>query len=315
MCDSNPAISVIVPVYNEEKFLRNCLNSIAGQTMRDFEVIVVNDGSTDNSLNIMKEFKDKYTNFIIINKENSGTSGARNQALKYARGDYIAFVDSDDYIEPEFLKRLYSFAKKTDSDIACCGYYTYIPEKNKHIRKPFCLKTGVYSSEKILNSLIKDVRMHFYMWNKLWKRKLFEDHNITFPDMCFEDIPVSMNLFYFADKIAVINEEYYNYTRHENSIVSNMDVQKLNDYIKAFACIRNFLEKNNDFDNYKFSFLWYGYRTIITNFKLVYKVCTRNKDFKGLIPKLISLNSNVLNCMKSDFTCFNSTDDFPDSIR
>ena len=311
---SNPAISVIVPVYNAEKFLINCLNSIVGQTMRDFEVIVVNDGSTDDSLSIMKEFQDKYTNFIIVDKENSGAAGARNYALKYARGDYLAFVDSDDYIEPEFLEKLYSFAKKSESDIVCCGYYTYIPEKNKSIRQPFCLKTGVYSNKKILKSLIKDVRMHFYMWNKLWKRELFEKYNIIFPDMCFEDIPVSMSLFYFANKIAVINEEYYNYTRHENSIVSSMDTQKLNDYIRAFACMRNFLERNNDYDAYKFSFLLYGYRTIITNFKLVYKVCAENKDFKRMFPKLINLNSNVLNCMKNEFKCFDDANEFPDSI-
>lgn len=311
---SNPAISVIVPVYNEERFLRNCLNSIAGQTMRDFEVIVVNDGSTDASLSIMKEFQDKYTNFIIIDEENSGVAGARNHALKYARGDYLAFVDSDDYIEPEFLEKLYLFAKKSDADIVCCGYYIYIPEKNRRIKKPFCLKTGVYSKKKLLNSLIKDVRMHFYMWNKLWKRDLFKNHNIIFPDMCFEDIPVSMSLFYFANKIAVINKEYYNYTRHEDSIVSNIDTQKLNDYIRAYACMRNFLEKNNDYDDYKYSFLLYGYRTIITNFKLVYKVCAENKDFKGLFPKLINLNSNVLNCMKNEFVCFDDADEFPDSI-
>lgn len=312
---SNPAISVIVPVYNEERFLRNCLNSIAGQTMRDFEVIIVNDGSTDSSLSIIEEFKRENSNFLIINQKNSGVACARNHALKYARGKYIAFVDSDDYIEPEFLEKLYTVAKSSGSDIVCCGYYTYLPEKKKKIKKPFCFKTGVYSNKKMLKSLIKDVRTHFYMWNKLWKHDLFKKNNIIFPDMCFEDMPVSISLFYFANKVAVIKEEYYNYTRHEDSIVSNIDAEKLNDYVRAFACMRNFLEQNNDYNNYKFSFLWYGYRTIITNCKLVYKMCAEKNDFKGMLSKLINLNYNVFSCMQKEFACFGNVSEFPDSIN
>ena len=317
MCKNktSPAISVIVPVYNEEKFIRNCLNSIVNQTMKDFEVIIVNDGSTDFSSNIIEEFKKENSNFIIINQENLGVAEARNQALKYARGDDLAFVDSDDHIEPEFLEKLYLTALSTNADIVCCGFSTYLPEKDKKIRKPFCFKTGVYSNKKMLNSLIKDIRMHFYMWNKLWKKDLFIKNNISFPDMYFEDIPVVMSLFYFANKIAVINKEYYNYTKSDYSIVNNIDEEKLNDYIRSFACMRNFLEKNKDYNNYKLSYLLYGYRTMLINLKLIYKICAQKKDIKGLFKKIRSLNSKVIYCMKDEFACFDNISEFPDSIN
>ncbi len=115
-------VSVIVPIYNVEKYLRKSLDSLANQTINDYEVILVNDGSTDNSQSIIDEYVEKYSVFKGFKKENGGMSSARNFGLKYAKGEYIAFVDSDDFVELNFLEKLYDKAKKDKSDVVICDY-------------------------------------------------------------------------------------------------------------------------------------------------------------------------------------------------
>ncbi len=303
--DINPAISIIIPVYNSSKFLNLCLESILNQTMKNYEVIIVNDGSTDSSIDIIMKFKDKFKCMKILNIENSGTAIARNHGLKQARGEYISFIDSDDHVEPEFLETLYNSSKIYDADVVSCSYSTYIFEKSKKKKKLFCLRTGIYDKQAVLNSLIRDVRMHFYMWNKLWKKDLFIKNNITFPDMCFEDIPVSLKLIYFSKKVYIINKEYYNYTKNENSIVSTMNDSKIDDYVKSLIYIRNFLEKQNDYKNYKISFNLYCLRTIITNFKLVYLLYSNQKNYNLMFSKIKKLNSKIFYAMSDKFKCFN----------
>ncbi|HCR44446.1 MAG TPA: glycosyl transferase family 2, partial [Ruminococcaceae bacterium] len=120
-----PMISVIIPVYNVEKYVGKCLSSLVEQTYRDFEVIAVNDGSTDNSLDILRHFEARYGFIKVINQENRGMSQSRNRALKEARGKYIALVDSDDYVAPTYLEELYSACAENDADISCCYYYLH----------------------------------------------------------------------------------------------------------------------------------------------------------------------------------------------
>ena len=115
-------ISLIIPVYNVEKYLRRTLESVENQTFKNFEVIIVNDGSTDGSLEIIQEFVNKHDNFILVDQENSGVGMARNAGIKVSRGIYIAFLDSDDFLEPNYLKKLYFAAIKTGSDIVCCNF-------------------------------------------------------------------------------------------------------------------------------------------------------------------------------------------------
>ena len=120
-----PIISIIVPVYNTGKYLEKCLESIISQSLTNFEVICIDDGSTDNSYDILTTYKEKYNNFKIIYQENQGVAIARNNGLKYANGDYIIFIDSDDFITNDYLEKLYNESIITNADVVICNFYRY----------------------------------------------------------------------------------------------------------------------------------------------------------------------------------------------
>lgn len=281
-----PKISVIIPVYNSEKYLRKTLESLLNQTMKSFEVIMVNDGSSDSSLDIMNEYREKYIMSRIINIKNSGASAARNIGIEYAQGEYLSFIDSDDFISPIFLERLYDIISKNNADIACCNYYSYYPEKNISIPDIFSMPSGIYKSERIFNSLIKDVRIHYFLWNKLWKRSLFIKSGLRLPNMCFEDIVTVVRLFYISDKIAVDSTPLYYYTKHSDSMVNSMTIQKLNDYIAAFGSIRNFLEINSNYKRYSLSYTLFGCRILFSSVKLILDICIKNNTLDQM-PKIL----------------------------
>ena len=167
-----PKFSIIVPVYNTEKDLKRGLDSSKSQSLKDYEVIIVNDGSNDNSSDIISKYPYK-----VINQENQGPSVARNTGIKESRGEYIGFMDSDDYLEPKFLELLYTAAVDSDADIACCNFNMYYPAKKLKIFMPFTSFPGVYSKTKALRKLILDIGVHYFVWNKLSKRSLFFDNN------------------------------------------------------------------------------------------------------------------------------------------
>lgn len=301
--DVSPLISVIIPVYNSSKYLYKCLDSVAKQTFKDFEVIVIDDGSTDDSSDIINKFVNKYDNFIFKKQENKGAAIARNMGIDIARGKFISFIDSDDFVEKDFLEVMYNKAIENNSDVVCCGFSYYHPNSNKFIKDIFMINSGVYSSNKILSLMIKDFRMHYYMWNKLWKRDLFENNNIRYPQICFEDITTVPKLVYFSNKVTVIKKSYYYYTNNKNSLVHTVNISQLNDYIKSLAMLRCFLEQENIYDKFKLSFMLYSYRTIICNLKSIFVIYKNKKNFKGMFKTIKLANNAVLNCIKKNFVC------------
>ncbi len=260
MSFKNPKISLIIPVYNAERYINQALESVLEQTFTDYEVIMVNDGSTDKSLAILTEYSQKYPNFHLVDQKNKGQGAARNVGVSFATGDYITFLDSDDFLEPNFFEVLYSTAIENNADISGCNFYFYYDKGVKKFSMPFTSKTGVYSSEVALKKLIFDTTFHSFMWNKLFKRELFTKHNIQFYDMYFEDVATCPQLFYYANKVAFINKPLYYYRRHKGSIISSLNAPKINDYIKAIGIIRNFLEEKNVYEIYKTVFKTYAFR-------------------------------------------------------
>ncbi len=286
MAIKKPEISIIVPVYNNEKFLPKMLRSLFNQTFKNFELILINDGSTDSSLSIMRTFQNKFSDCKILDIENGGVSHARNIGIEASCGNYISFVDSDDYVSKRFLEILYSDLIKSNADVSCCNYCLYYPKIKLKIPDFFALSSGIYEPRKILKSLIFDFRIHSFLWNKLWKRSLFVKNNIKFPDTCFEDTAVLPILFYDAKKISVNSAPLYYYTQHSESTVSPgcMNEKKINDYIKSFEKIREFLESKNDYDYYRKSHAFLGYKIILislfVHFEQSYK---KNKQFKTVL--------------------------------
>lgn len=278
---SNPAISLVMPVYNVENFLNKALTSVENQTFKDFEMIIVDDGSSDKSYEIAEEFCSRNPNFKLIKQKNSGPAAARNTGVTHCKGEYIAFMDSDDYLEKNFLEELYNLAKKTGADITCCNFNMYYPNKNLKIYMPFNSLPGVYTKSKALRKLILDISVHYFIWNKLYKKELFLERNIKFDNMYFEDISTSPRLFYFAKTVAFTSKALYNYTMRENSILHSINAKKVNDYIKALGIIKSFLEENNDYEKYSGHVWIYAQRVKFVVYYYIINLHLKALNFKG----------------------------------
>ena len=175
-----PVISVIIPVYNAERYLRECLTSLVNQTFRAYEIIAVNDGSTDGSLAILRHFQKDWPQLRVIDQENGGVSAARNVGMAAARGEYLGFMDADDTVAPNYLERLYRTCVDTGAEISCCYYYYRMDNSDFLWKYPFRCH-GVFNRSEAMTKLLHDTQMQGLMWNKLFQRRLFTENNITFP--------------------------------------------------------------------------------------------------------------------------------------
>ena len=196
-------VTIIVPVYNVEKFIGKCIKSVLNQTYKNFELIIVNDGSPDNSLEICNYYNSLDDRIKIFTKENGGLSSARNYGIEKASGDYICFIDSDDYIEKDFIKNLLETALKSDSDIVICNYNRVFENKSNNAE----IVTDYKISEIDRNKLIRDlliIKEDNYACNKLYKSSLFKTNR--FPEgHNFEDLGTTYKIYLEAKKITKIN--------------------------------------------------------------------------------------------------------------
>lgn len=235
----NPKISVIVPIYKVERYIRRCLDSIKNQTFEDFEVVMINDGTPDNSAHIAEEYTSD-PRFKLYSQPNSGVGAARNRGVALAQGEYITFVDSDDGILPEHLEKLYQAAEESGSDISCCGYRCYSEDWSRGRTSKIYKRSGVYYGESLYGVIIRDISLRRYIWGKLYRKTLFTQNNLIFPNRLFEDTYIVPRLFYYAEKIAVVKEKSYIYTRRKGSITSFVDRNCINDYIFANENVESF---------------------------------------------------------------------------
>lgn len=226
-------VSVIVPVYNVEAYLRKCLDSLVKQTLDEMEILVVNDGSPDDSQTIIDEFVVKYPDKIVaLQKENGGQASARNLALEYAKGDYIGFVDSDDWIDAEMFKTMYEKAVSTNSDIVICNTIDHYADHDVYHRQ----------------SDVGKFRKCGAVWNKLFKRELIGD--IRFPEgFWYEDFEFGVKLLMQTEKIAYCEEHFYHAlsrpvsTMNNNNSIKNLDMLKIMDDIVDFVHEHHLEEK------------------------------------------------------------------------
>lgn len=310
MCISNIEISLIIPVYNCEKYLRAALMSVVEQTFNNFEVIMVNDGSTDSSLDIMNEFAGNHQNFHVIDQPNTGPGPARNNAIKIATGKFVAFLDGDDLMSPNFLEILYNTAIKTDADIVCCNYKLLYPSGLKFWLPSFG-KVRVLNSVQALKRLILDVSMHHYAWNKIYKRSLFIDNDIEFYNMYFEDITACPKLFYFAEKVAVIPHLLYYYRKHSLSILGSLNVRKINDFTRTFGVMRNFFELKNIYHIYRRRFKLYGFRVKLQNYYAIFRFHAAVANMKGFFANCKNSDTAIKLFMADSYTALQDPPDLP----
>jgi glycosyltransferase involved in cell wall biosynthesis len=214
-------ISIIVPVYKIEPYLRKCLNSIVRQTYENLEIILVDDGSPDNCGGICDEYAALDSRIKVIHQKNRGLSAARNAGLKIASGEYIGFTDSDDWIDADMFETLYKGSLEYRADITICGYYFVKGNKYREVREEH---TVLYGREDAMHHLLLDETFTNHAWNKLYRRELFKD--IYYPDgRTYEDIATTYKLFEKADRVVFLNSCKYYYLQRDDSIsgIGNID--------------------------------------------------------------------------------------------
>ena len=270
-----PKVSIIVPVYNVEKYVEKCLQTLINQTLKDIEIIVVNDGSTDNSRNIINEYARNFPNFIkCYDKENGGLSDARNYGMKSASGDYIAFLDSDDYVELDMYEKMYNKAIEENSDMVECDFIWEYPDKK-------VTDTGiVYHNKKDMITYARVVA-----WNKLIKRELIEKANVIYPKgLRYEDIEFFYKMVPFYNKVSFVKEPLVHYIQRDSSI-SNVQNERTKEIFEVLDNSINYYKEKGLFDEYKDE-LEYTYARILLCSSLFRMVRIQNKETrKNLLAK------------------------------
>lgn len=249
MTHNKPKISVIIPFYNVEKYLRKCLESVRCQTFQDFEVIMVNDESPDNSICIAKEFLSKDNRFKIINQKNKGLGGARNTGILEAKGEFLFLLDSDDYIKENSFGQLINFATLNELDLVVFNYAKVDENGNKIASPEF--GSGILSKDEAFRKILS-LKTSPQAWNKFYKRNLFINNSILYPEkFLHEDLPVTYRLFWNADKIGYLNESYYYWLVREGSITQKFSYKHINDIIAALLGTKKYLNEQNILDEYE----------------------------------------------------------------
>ena len=284
---SNVKVSVIVPVYNVEKYLKDCLDSVVNQTLEDIEIICVNDGSTDNSLAILEDYAKKDSRIKIINQKNKGLSGARNTGMKYVQGEYILFLDSDDWLNDDALFELYWSHLDDNLDMLFFQTVDYYEEDDRYELNQFGGMTAIDDSfeGKIFN--YKDVapiifKMPHSAFNKLYSTSFLQRINASFPEgINYEDLAFFYDVFLKAEKVSILKKELLFYRIRENSI-STSGGEKSFDIFKSLKLVKDSLKDTTMDNKYFQDYLMF----IIVNLKFVFvrlKDEYKNDYFKSML--------------------------------
>ncbi|WP_194191028.1 glycosyltransferase [Clostridium chrysemydis] len=223
-------LSVIIPVYNIENYLEKCIDSVLKQRFKNYEIILVNDGSTDNSLKICKRYKQRYNNITLIDKKNGGLSDARNAGLKIANGEFVVFIDSDDYIDEFMFEKMINVAQKDNLDLVICDCErVYESKEIDKICKCDLDSSKLYNNEELLyNYLLQNIRPN--AWDKLYRKSLFIENNIEFPKGLYhEDLLTTFRIIKEVKRAKYIDEPFYKYLCREGSITTNLKLKNLED--------------------------------------------------------------------------------------
>ena len=283
-------LSIIVPVYGVEKYMDKWLNSLVKQSLKEIEIIVVNDGTKDNSQKIIdkyvKKYPDKIKSYI---KENGGQGSARNYGLKKATGEYIGYVDSDDFVEKDMYKKLYNKAKENNYDIVVCGNYNVSEDyQNKNI-------------DTFINNYNTDLENIFFgkmaVWNKIYKRDILIKNKLEFKEkVWYEDLAFTLKAIMNSNTFAFIDEPLYDYLIREGSTMNNSNVQRNLEILDAFNDILSYIKHNKKeeyFSKIEFLAIDHIYISAIVR---VLKAEADDKVKRETINKLIDyMNTNFPN--------------------
>lgn len=276
-----PKVSIVVPIYNMEDYLERCLKSLSEQTLQEIEILMVNDGSKDNSINIAKKYQEEFPDkFRYFEKENGGLSDARNYGMKYVTGEYTAFLDSDDYVENDTYELLYNKAILSDADYVECDF---IWEYTNKIKKDIGLR---YNNNKEMLLYARVVA-----WNKLIKTSLLTQTNIQFPKgLRYEDIEFFYKLIPYIKKFDYVDKALIHYVQRESSIANTQNI-KNKEIFNIFENVFKFYKENKFYKEYEKE-LEYTYARILLCSSLLRIAKIKDNKIRNM---LLNENYNNIN--------------------
>lgn len=279
-------VSLIIPVYNMEKYLEKCLDSVVKQNFKEFEAIVVNDGSTDSSQKIIDKYEKKYPKIIkAYEKKNGGLSDTRNYGIKKSNADYIMFLDSDDWIDENMVGDMYEKIEK-GFDLVCCDTLEYYDDVSRNRTISCSLDSDILNVDEY-----KNIFINFYpiACNKIYKKSLFIDNDLWYKKgVWFEDVEMLYRLLPYIKSIGVVKKPFYNYYQRKGGISKSFD-DRIANYIENMNGIIDFYKEKKIYNKYKeeleYSYVRYIYATMLGS---AAKLANKRKDF-GKYKKLLKL--------------------------
>ncbi|MBP3831623.1 MAG: glycosyltransferase [Clostridia bacterium] len=297
-----PKISIIVPVYNVEKYIDKCLKSLVNQTLQDIEIIIVNDGSLDKSVEIIKKYvKENPTKINYYEKENGGLSSARNYGLEYATGEYIAFLDSDDYVDCNMYEEMYSLAKKENADMLECDFIW----EWEYGKKIFDKRREYKTKEEMMK------KPRVVAWNKIYKREIINKYKIRFPEgLIYEDMEFFYKLLPHLNKVSYINKYFVHYIQREDSI-TNKQTQKVEDIFKILDNIFDYYIDQKLYNKYEKELKYMSRRILLgSSLKRIFRIKDshlRRKMFLKTIIYVLKFRKSINDINNKKKICFGIT--------
>ena len=272
---NTPKISVIVPIYNVEKYVKKCLDSILFQTFSDFEVILVNDCSPDNSEAICEEYAIKDSRFKLVNKpQNEGLPQARKTGFENSTGEYIINIDSDDWVEPTILEQLYNVAVNENADLVCCDFFREFPDKCEVVEY-------IIDTNNRFNNL--GFTLYSAIWCYLFRRDIYEKIEFPLYSMA-EDVVISQQALFYSKKLCKISAPLYHYRVNPNAMTQNKTMESFLEHQKNLLWTIDFLKTNLQND---FALIEKNVNILINKFKYIVlknRKIRKNKDLYKFYP-------------------------------
>lgn len=273
-------VSIIVPIYNVESYLSECIESLLNQSYTNLEIILVNDGSTDSSGELCEKYKEKDKRICVIHKENGGLSDARNAGLLQAKGEYVIFIDSDDYVNLSMVEKLYIACQEQQADIGVCYFERiYDGQKPQSINDDKTPQRQLYAGRDVVKKIYQGEgeSIAFNAWNKIYKKELFLNHNILYPvGRIHEDMYTTFQLLCLAPTVVILPEALYYYRIRNSSIMTTkLTSKKCIDCLDSYICAIEYYSSVKDND-----LLYLGLNAFFREAVFLYRTSTRSLEKK-----------------------------------
>ena len=281
-------VSVIIPVYNVEKYIKECINSLINQTFKDYEIILIDDGSTDESGNICDKYSNDYKFITTIHKKNEGVSIARNKGIEMSTGEYIVFIDADDYLTEDYLKIMVNNIEKFGCDVCTCNYLKLY---DKYIETTNYKNKKKINKKKYIKIISDEKKIGGFLWNKIYRSQIIKDNNLFFDkDICImEDLLFNIKISSYINYAIHIDEKLYYYRQRHNSAIGNK--KNYNNFIPLEKIIEELQKKNSYISNiYKLRYIFENEKCKILN---IAPDINKEKHKRNL-KKYISINTFLL---------------------